>query len=148
MLSIHVVQGRDSRDYAEGNVDFTAGEGMGALDDYLREQYSGFYDINYGGYHGNHSTSAAVNHLLEELDSSEQISEFEPVETEFGENDEITRLEIALTPDALDALRASLDASPYETSTRFGSPLQSHFRRVVQSYAVELTDYELPNNDD
>lgn len=144
MLSVHAVQGEGSRDYSQGNVDFTDGEGMDALDDYLREQYPGFYDINYGGYHSNHSTSAAVNHLLENLDSGEQIDEFAPVKTEFGENVDITRLDIALSPDALEALRASLDASPYDSGARFGSPLQEHFKRVVQQYAVDKTDFERP----
>lgn len=143
MLNICTVQGQNNRDYAVGTVDFTKGEGMDAFDDYLREQYPGFYESK-TLYRGNYGMASALNHVLERLEPSEDIDEFVAVETEPGENVDGTRLDIALTPDALEALRASLDASPFESSARFESPLTNHLRRVVQQRAVDKTDYERP----
>lgn len=150
MLNEHTARGKNSEKYVAGTISFGEGEGLEELDDYLSSHYSGFYGSDYDGYRGNHSTSAALNHLLEsELDSSKSIGEFDEVEVESGAGSHrTTMLDIALSPDALEALRASLDASPYDSTARYRSTLDEHFRRVVQSYAVELTDYERPTADD
>ena len=148
MLSINTVNGENQQDFAAGTVDFKEGEGMGALDDYLREQYPEYYDSDYVGYRGNHSTSSAVNHICENLEKDEQIGEFEPVETEFGQNVNTYRLDLAISQDALERLQRHLDASRYDSRARYTNPLENHLKRVVQQYAVDKTDYERPTNHD
>ena len=141
-INLHTVQGEGNRDYASGTVDFTRGEGIGHLSEWCKSAYPEYHTDDYLGYRGNHSTSAAINSLLEGLDPSEDVEPFESVETEPTDNVPFSRLSIALTPDALDSLQQSLGDSDYPSSVRFGSALQQHLKRVIQHFAEQYTDFE------
>lgn len=140
-ISQHTVQGEQSRDYASGTVDFTEGEGFEELSEWCDSAYPEYYRDDYQGYRGNHSTAAAINSLIEGLEPSEDVRPFASVETEPTDNVPLSRLSIALSPDALDSLQQSLEDSDYPNSVRFGSSLQKHLKRVIQHFARQYTDF-------